>query len=241
VDEPFEEYFSWLHLLESYCKRNLTLAVDRLYALRGVADNAKQARHDRYFHDYGVWEDHLPSQLLWSQCDTDSDGFLDLPTWCWAATGGRKAWVKLGLEPQYNRQDIATVLKVGILGSLISVGHITEVSFTSRLASLERRERNILGHSLTFLHEGYFVDSVIEYNTRIYIIEDTSQTPQIQGLAMYDTIPSSPARCFFTATSTRNPWDWQKYEKDLELKDDVSQHQEAKDLADTTRCCNWNT
>jgi hypothetical protein len=194
----FLEHLSWTSLLESYCRRKLTNAEDRLYALRGVAEDMKPLHKGQYFHDYGVWEEDLPWQLLWQQSDLHHDS-LNLPTWCWAATGGCKLWVGLN-----NDHRTIVDMKVTKLGSLTTVGHVTKVGSTSHL-----RSQDIWDYLDEIAHyssscEKFFLDGIIPNDTRVHILEDTSEVPQVQGIAKYDATPSASARCVLVIMSNRS-------------------------------------
>jgi hypothetical protein len=219
----FLEHLSWTSLLESYCRRKLTNAEDRLYALRGVAEDMKRPHKGQYFHDYGVWEDDLPWQLLWQQSDSYLDS-LNLPTWCWAATGGCKSWVQLN-----NDHRTIVDMKVTKLGSLTTVGHVTKVGFTSHLPS-----QDIWDYLDEIAHyssncEKFFLDGIIPDDTRVRILEDTLEIPQVKGIAKYDVTASTSARCVFVITSNRSSVNrgestlqtGEKYKERLEAEDRV--------------------
>jgi hypothetical protein len=233
----FLEHLSWTSLLESYCRRKLTNAEDRLYALRGVAEDMKRPHKGQYFHDYGVWEDDLPWQLLWQQSDAYHDS-LDLPTWCWAATGGCKSWVQLSNDHRTNLD-----MKVTKHGSLTTVGHVTKAGFTPHLLS-----QDIWDYLDEIAHyssncEKFFLDGFIAGTTRVHILGDTSEIPQVQGIAKYDVAPSTSARCFFVLTSNRSPDNIDEsalqtsetYKGRLEAEDRVGLNPWYKRMANTTR------
>ena len=91
------ELVSWYHLLSKYTERKLSHSSDRPYALQGIVAEMQQTRQDQFLYEYGVWESELHEHVLWRQTELDApeDQSLDLPSWCWAATGGTKVWCAL--------------------------------------------------------------------------------------------------------------------------------------------------
>lgn len=65
-----------------------------MVALLGIVADLKRSRNDSFREDVGVWEDELAEQLLWRQLELPRkrDG-PPLPSWSWAATVGKKAWL----------------------------------------------------------------------------------------------------------------------------------------------------
>ncbi|KAI0139742.1 hypothetical protein BJ166DRAFT_120083 [Pestalotiopsis sp. NC0098] len=85
---------SWICCLEEYSGKKLTYEKDRMVALLGIVADLKRSRNDSFREDVGVWEDELAEQLLWRQLELPRkrDG-PPLPSWSWAATVGKKAWL----------------------------------------------------------------------------------------------------------------------------------------------------
>lgn len=83
----------WCSIVEEYSKLDLTIAADRLPAIRGCAEQIKEKLGGSY--SFGLWESGSTFQLAWSLV-TDprkvpnprrSELFC-LPTWSWAAVHG---------------------------------------------------------------------------------------------------------------------------------------------------------
>ncbi|KAK0744769.1 hypothetical protein B0T21DRAFT_92934 [Apiosordaria backusii] len=83
---------SWLEILFEYSGKFLTYPGDRLLALEGVVDLMREERKDSY--RLGVWEKDLCTQLIWNMAGNIPPNTCnaDYPSWCWAATGGKKHW-----------------------------------------------------------------------------------------------------------------------------------------------------
>jgi hypothetical protein len=195
----FYEYGSWLDLLESYCRKALTKPEDQLYALRGVAEHMKRFRKDKYFLNYGFWEDDLVTQLLWMKAEpTQVESCLGLPTWCWAATRGVKSWVRSPRLKEY--RIMPRSLEIGNSGSLASVGHITTFPFTWRPVSSD--VCSTIRGDLSISFNERLIVSVLLHRS-VYTIEGRSNTGCIDGIAMFDSIPSQSARCFFLTSLDR--------------------------------------
>ncbi|TPX16515.1 uncharacterized protein E0L32_003809 [Thyridium curvatum] len=79
----------WFSLISYYSSTNLTVKTDRLIALQGVVNEINLRRQQKYFA--GVWEKDLAVQLAW-HCvsDNSKEDLPHLPSWSWAAMGGRK-------------------------------------------------------------------------------------------------------------------------------------------------------
>ncbi|KAF4456489.1 HET-domain-containing protein [Fusarium austroafricanum] len=96
VKLELDESVSWLHCLEIYSEKKLTVSSDRITALLGIAAELTKKTEDSFREDLGIWEKSLAIQLLWKQLE-EPRGELSLPSWCWAAAGGKKDWmVKFG-------------------------------------------------------------------------------------------------------------------------------------------------
>lgn len=87
------ETYSWLHCLNQFSEKKLTIPSDRIIALLGIVAELQEHRNDSFATKLGVWEHGLAEQLLWRHSDTPCYDFPGLPSWCWAATEGAKQWV----------------------------------------------------------------------------------------------------------------------------------------------------
>ncbi|EHK99649.1 hypothetical protein M7I_4526 [Glarea lozoyensis 74030] len=79
----------WSDIVKSYTKGQLTKGSDKLVAISGVARVfAETYPRGRYL--FGLWEDNLSQDLLWSVETTKSTRPLPLraPTWSWASVNG---------------------------------------------------------------------------------------------------------------------------------------------------------
>ena len=111
----FHEEGSWFTLLEKFGKKKLTYPKDRIPAISGIAAEmqksgifskilarsqnpgnagATPAVGHTFNFASGLWNHDLPKQLLWRFPEHKKGGQrLDLPSWSWATTEGRKLWL----------------------------------------------------------------------------------------------------------------------------------------------------
>lgn len=175
---------SWCDILEYYSYRELTYPEDRLHALRGIVDELQKNRRDRYFYEYGVWEDGLYQQLLWKSIRPHEQGLPDIPTWCWAASEGPKAWFpcfnRSCTIPEYN---VSTSLNVLNNGTLAASGYITNTSLSVFSSPWQAfREAEI---------------AELRDNHPLGVIWDQSCDKRLLGIASFDTSFMSNITCFF--------------------------------------------
>lgn len=146
---------NWYELLREYTKRSLTFPSDRTEAIRGVAEElSRWSRKDRYVPDYGVWEDDLMEQLLWSK---DRQYYVDSklptkPSWSWVATESAKVW-PLGFGGGYLRPYLETMPEESVItleGHLHILGHLSTArpapsyvrdEYTARDLQIPREQR----------------------------------------------------------------------------------------------------
>lgn len=90
VQRDFNDYPEWDSLIETYCRCQLTFETDRLIALQGLATEMQKESRDQYHA--GIWEAHLPLQLLWMNCRSlvGIQNQLIAPSWSWASQPGSK-------------------------------------------------------------------------------------------------------------------------------------------------------
>jgi len=103
----------WYRTVEDFCARNLTVEMDKLPALAGLAQREHEFRHSRYLA--GLWQDDLPSALLWrSSRFTLREGIEGIPasrptgyrapSWSWASVNGsisydsQRSWQSSSLD-----------------------------------------------------------------------------------------------------------------------------------------------
>lgn len=92
-------YDSWLQLVQSYSRLELTYTTDRLPALSGIAHLVATKANDTYVA--GLWKDDIAAGLLWyvwpCQPEPTAPTYI-APSWSWASTAG--VWT---LEPARRR------------------------------------------------------------------------------------------------------------------------------------------
>ena len=83
-----EGCLDWSKVVHDYTRRQLTLQVDRLPALSGLAAFNRSNAADDYIA--GLWKSDMPGELLWSIGSVDSERYKDYygPSWSWAAING---------------------------------------------------------------------------------------------------------------------------------------------------------
>lgn len=85
VNIPFELYEkrNWFHLLQEYTSKKLTVASDRLEALRGISEEqdrlGETGLHRWGNWVYGVWDADITEHLLWKTVARPTQGQDDLP------------------------------------------------------------------------------------------------------------------------------------------------------------------
>ncbi len=83
----------WELVLYEYTARKLTVELDRLPALSGIADAISRHTSKEYF--FGLWSDEIVRGLLWRISDKFGDSISRrmkegyAPTWSWASVTGR--------------------------------------------------------------------------------------------------------------------------------------------------------
>ncbi|CVK91974.1 related to tol protein [Fusarium mangiferae] len=96
VGEPQRDrdQFTWHRSVQEYSRLNLTYESDKTIALAGVAQRMQQTRpDDRYLA--GIWEKHLPLDLLWMVWPTpkvDKPRLARYPSWSWASVQSQVMW-----------------------------------------------------------------------------------------------------------------------------------------------------
>jgi hypothetical protein len=116
-----------LCLLTKYTGMKLTYPNDRIHALRGITSDMGRRRQDRFMDKYGVWESHIHEQVLFVQREMMIDAeSLGLPSWSWAATGGKKEWYHHEMSSPIH-EYLPEKFEVNTSGSLSVAGHSTKV------------------------------------------------------------------------------------------------------------------
>ncbi|KAF4439776.1 tol [Fusarium acutatum] len=86
--------FTWHRSVQEYSRLNLTYDSDKTIALAGVAQRMQRTRpDDRYLA--GIWEKHLPIDLLWMVWPTpkvDRPRLARYPSWSWASVKSQVMW-----------------------------------------------------------------------------------------------------------------------------------------------------
>jgi hypothetical protein len=139
---------NWFRLLVEYPQRSLTFPSDRTEALRGVAEDLNRwSRKDQYIPEYGVWQEHLMEQLLWSHNGQYSDegSLYNKPSWSWVATGGVKAWPKVLLfkAPNSLLETVLQDLTITSQGCLQILGLLSTVKLASTYVRDEYTARDL--------------------------------------------------------------------------------------------------
>lgn len=198
LDLSLYERLSWINLLLEYTDKQLTYPSDRLHALRGVATEMQKTRQDQFLFKYGVWEDQLWEQLLWRSAEKDSEAnLLDLPTWSWAATGGKKLWCPFYYKGAF--QYMPTEHKITSLGSLNTAGY----TITSTLAPTCVPYQAYRKFDLYTLEKSILPGLINDEDYPSYLIRDDSSEENILGIAVFDEDPISQATIFFVALTER--------------------------------------
>lgn len=205
VDLELWETRTWLYCLEKYSAMRLTFPTDRIIALLGIVAHLGESRNDRFVPETGVWEDQLAEQLLWRPLQTTNEDLPDLPSWCWAATGGAKCWLVLVDVLEIILNGAVQTVKLKESGSLGASGLLIK----AKIAPLPLRECCIDPFSMGFdrpetcILPGY----AEEYdNINRFPILNPNATRNILGLALFDRdIDFSECFCFILARSLKTP------------------------------------
>lgn len=101
----------WGMLLNSYSKCTLTVAIDKLVAVSGLARIIKPLLGSDYVA--GLWRNGFPGTLCWEFLlpSTEDIGIYRAPTWSWAKTDGKG----IGMSPnEADTVDLVDVLHVHV-------------------------------------------------------------------------------------------------------------------------------
>lgn len=199
-------YSSWLRLLSSYTYKGLTNATDRVYALRGIAEAFKKTRPDRYFDEYGVWNDDLASQIFWCHSDDlDEDRALDLPSWSWAARESSKKWLYEWYGKGSNLPDLTRVpvfLSINSQGGLASTGRLSTRALKTNNVRHDG-SRAYLRSRLAWVSPEYqAVVNVQQAHKDLYVVIGGPNDESL-GITAFDNEPSDQARCFLLFEQSR--------------------------------------
>ncbi|KAH7148186.1 heterokaryon incompatibility protein-domain-containing protein [Dactylonectria macrodidyma] len=89
-----KDRFIWHRTVQEYSRLQLTFASDKMVALAGLAQRTQNTRpDDRYLA--GMWERHLPLDLLWMVWPTPklkNQKIPRYPSWSWASTTSQVMW-----------------------------------------------------------------------------------------------------------------------------------------------------
>jgi hypothetical protein len=94
-DEPREKgHVIWHRTVQEYSRLNITFESDKTIALAGIAQRTQRTRpDDRYLA--GIWEKHLPLDLLWMVWPTPNvkkPRLARYPSWSWASVKSQVMW-----------------------------------------------------------------------------------------------------------------------------------------------------
>lgn len=84
------KFITWYDAVSDYTKRSLTVAHDKLPAIRGISQ-LFQARNPKCRYIYGLWSADLPRGLLWcadSGAKLARPAQFRAPSWSWASRDG---------------------------------------------------------------------------------------------------------------------------------------------------------
>lgn len=204
------EAFSWYDLLESYTRKQITHATDRLHALRGITTDMQTTRTDRYYGEYGVWKDTLHGDLLWRQDGSSSkEGRLPLPSWSWAATDGPKSWCMVSLDAP---RKIPQSFEIDAVGHLVASGPLTKRTLAFKAKAWNFVDGTGTGNLEMFFvsrydplaYELYSDDPGQAFDNMLYLILDQeNQTPM--GFAVFDNWHIVPnVQCFLMTSTNRS-------------------------------------
>lgn len=212
TDLGLYEANSWLACLGEYSDKHLTYPSDRITALLGIVAEIGESRSDSFVSEFGVWEDQLVEQLLWRQIETRNEDLPGLPSWSWAATGGRKHWRQLDDLHEATVNGAAQTVRLAKSGSIGASGVLmrtTMAPLPMRKCCVEHYcERAREADSSTFVSSLEF--SVLEdyagqINASTFHIFDPNETSQVRGLAFFDRgMCHAGCFCFILACARRS-------------------------------------
>lgn len=203
-----DERESWLDVLASFSSKKFTYPSDRTQAVRGIADEMRKTRRDRYIWEYGLWESNIPDQLLWRQAERAPESeSLDLPSWSWAATGGKKVWLhnteRDNLDYLGRKWGSCLVNVHGITGSgsLEVSGYGRQVS--TELSPILKRSPNqfpAIHFDLEFelLYFSWATEEIPGF-----LLRDSDSGKTTLGIGVFDSRPISNPFCLFMAQRKR--------------------------------------
>lgn len=97
---------SWYELVGAYSKRNITVPLDRLPAMSGIAQSFASALQDNYFS--GHWQSNLAYDLMWTRFSSQSPerpSQYTGPSWSWAGYPGgayyNSVWRSSTADPEF--------------------------------------------------------------------------------------------------------------------------------------------
>lgn len=182
----FRKESSWIAILERYTRTRLTVPSDHPEAIRGIADDIQRSWKDRYLSEYGVWEEKLVAQLLWTHDGPSfDDGHLpDLPTWSWAATNcakNRPRTANLSFYANPWKSKEMAQFTIASPGHLEVVGHLNGRPATFSTINGQIRE------SLYGLRNLYGLNGTIKQHW-CFIRQDTEYEKELLGMARFDIV-----------------------------------------------------
>jgi hypothetical protein len=201
----FLEKVSWIHLLDDYSSKISTYPSDRIHALQGIITELETIHQDQFMHKYGIWERQIHEQILWRQkgplADADS---LTLPSWSWAATGGKKDWCTL-IEDLV-LEHLPKVFEVSAHGSLVVTGHSTGSLLQLGLPYNKSDVQTYVSHVPSI--ESF----IIRYSHKhgyhpAYPILDGGSSRNVLGVAVFDRQVETSAICLFISLTERPAYD----------------------------------
>ncbi|KAK2744551.1 alkyl hydroperoxide reductase thiol specific antioxidant mal allergen [Colletotrichum kahawae] len=204
-DHGLYENHSWLSCLELYSGKKLTIQSDRITALLGIVAALQEDRGDSFRTEFGVWEDDLAEQLLWRHSEAPCNDFPNLPSWCWAATGGSKNWATTNIHPELlstvvvNQNSHTVTLTQS--GSLNASGLLIRV----RASSLCFQDCCLAEFWHDYSPEGRLIPgySGAEDRAGRFPIYHVGGTRSVLGLGIFDS-SVHPSECFCFALTFEN-------------------------------------
>jgi hypothetical protein len=178
----------WFRLLQGYTRRNLTNPSDRTEAIRGIAEEVQKSRNDRYIPKYGVWEETLVIQLLWTCVGPhfDDGNLPNVPSWSWVQTKGAKKWPDETTYWPYQSvlgaREMPKNLTIASAGKLQIVGHLSAQLALSGVPYEVLQTKIGTVHSM---QEGYTMTEDDRKSFRI-LTNNVESGKQVLGLARHD-------------------------------------------------------
>lgn len=210
IDLGLYETMSWQSCLSQYSGKHLTYSSDRITALLGIVHQIRESRGGLFVSKFGVWEDQLIEQVLWRPVETrDEDDLLDLPSWSWAATGGRKLWQFWSGLDEAKAVVAAKIVLLADSASLSASGVLIRTTTTPLLACCTDYYygKATIGSFEDTLLPGFAGKT--DKRER-FLVLDASDTSQCFGLAIFDREAyQSGCFCFPLASQHRlveDPW-----------------------------------